>query len=491
MNIHIITLSHFLSSAEHHILNKYLKLITMAIHKAILTVILFAFITSENILTANSPYPYKYPYPDGINSDTYKTRRDNLRKAYSDNNLIVLLSPGLMNQNIRRAKFRQDPNFFYLSGMPDPKSAMIIAPGGVMVDSVAHSEILFISPQSDSDILWNGVRMGIDEAKNILGIDKVMDFKKFESILSIIINNIDTLRYSGSGHARHFKPYSTEGNDYPKILQDALEPLESLVITNSIGKLKEMREVKDKDELRLIQKAVDITIAGHREAIGAAKPGITEYQLQALMESEFRYNGPENPAFNSIIAAGLNSCILHYTANRDTARDGDLVLMDCGASYGGYNADITRTFPVNGRYSPEQLIIYNLVLDAHRAAIAECQAGNDFKAAHNKATEILGDGLIGLGIIDSAEDISDYFPHSTSHYLGLDVHDAGTNGELKPGTVMTVEPGIYIPQGSPCDEKWWNIGIRIEDDILITDGGPIILSKALPVRPDEIEAMMK
>lgn len=463
----------------------------MTIIKVILPVILFIFLAFENELTAESPYPYKYPYPDGISSNTYKKRREELRKSYSDNNIIVLLSQDLMNQKIRRPKFRQNRNFFYLSGMPDPKSILIIAPGGVMIDSVSCNEILFVSQQSDKNILWNGVKMGTGDAKNILGIDKVLDFKRFSLVLSEVINGFDTLRYSGSGTVKHFKPYNTKENNYPKILKDSLDPLEGLVITNSIDKLKEMREVKDKDELSLIQKAIDITILGHLKAISEAKPGITEYQLQAIMESEFRYSGSEYPGYGCIIGAGLNSCFLHYTANRDTTRAGDLVLMDCGAAYRGYNADITRTFPVNGKFSPEQLLIYNLVLNAQREAIKECLAGNDFKASHNKATEILSEGLIELGIIDSAENISEYFPHNTSHYLGLGVHDAGTSGALKPGTVMTVEPGIYIPQGSPCDKKWWNIGIRIEDDILVTDGEPIILSKALPVKPEEIEAMMK
>ncbi len=459
--------------------------------KTIFFILLFILIIPDNELNAESPYPYKYPFPDGINSTTYKSRRQELRESYTDNNLFIFFSQGLMNPKISQPKFRQDRNFLYLSGMPGPKSALIIFPKGIKIGGSVHNEILFITPQSRDNILWHGVRMGIAEAGNILGIDTVLDFKRFSGVLSKAIIGIDTLRYSGLGAAKYFKPIDAAENDCPDIIIDALDSSGGFVITNSIDKLKQMREIKDKDELRLIQRAVDISIAGHCKAIGNARPGIIEYQLQAMMEFEFRNNGSESPGYASIVGSGLNSCFLHYITNRDTARDGDLVLMDCGASYRGYVADITRTFPVNGRFSPEQLIIYNLVLKAQREAIKECIAGNAFKAAHHKATEIIADGLIDLGIIDSAESVSDYFPHGTSHYLGLDVHDAGTRGKLKPGTVMTVEPGIYIPQGSPCDEKWWNIGVRIEDDILITNGKPIIMSKSLPVRPDEIEAMMK
>jgi len=454
-------------------------------------ILLFILIIPHNELIAESPFPYNYPYPDGINSTTYKDRRQELSKSYSDNNLFVLFSQGLMNPKISQPKFRQDPNFFYLTGMPGPKSALIIFRNGIKIGGSVRSEILFITPQSRDNILWHGVRMGIAEAENILGIDTVLDFKRFGGILSKSIIGIDTLRYSGIGAAKYFKPIDAAENDCPDLIIDALGSSGDVVITNSIDKLKQMREIKDDGELRLLQKAVDISIAGHRKAIGKARPGITEYQLQAMMEFEFLFNGSEGPGYASIVGSGLNSCFLHYISNRDTARDGDLVLMDCGASYRGYVADITRTFPVNGRFSREQLIIYNLVLKAQREAITECIAGNAFKAAHHKAIKIIADGLIELGIIDSAESVSDYFPHGTSHYLGLEVHDAGTRGKLKPGTVMTVEPGIYIPQGSPCDERWWNIGVRIEDDILITNGEPIIMSKSLPVRPEDIEAMMK
>jgi Xaa-Pro aminopeptidase len=218
---------------------------------------------------------------------------------------------------------------------------------------------------------------------------------------------------------------------------------------------------------------------------------MAEYELEALMEYHIRRAGAEDVGYPSIVGSGRNSCILHYQTNRRITRAGDLVLADCGAEYHGYTADITRTFPINGRFTPEQRQLYLLVLEAQDSAIASASVGAPFRATHRSASSVLARGLIELGIITTEADLKRYFMHGTSHYLGLDVHDAGTYGPLRAGTVITVEPGIYIPPGSPCDEKWWNIGIRIEDDILVTENGPINLSARLPRHPDAIEALMQ
>ena len=219
-------------------------------------------------------------------------------------------------------------------------------------------------------------------------------------------------------------------------------------------------------------------------------PEITEYQAQAIVEYVFRMNGAEYPGFPSIIGSGENSCTLHYTTNRKPLKAGELIVCDIGAEYRGYTADVTRTIPANGVYSKEQAVIYNIVLEAQEAGIRECKVGNAFYATNIAASTVISQRLIELGIIQSPAELKRYLIHGVSHYLGLDVHDAGTYGEFQPNTVITVEPGIYIPSGSPCDPKWWGIGVRIEDDILITETEPVNLSDCVPRTIEEIETLM-
>jgi Xaa-Pro aminopeptidase len=251
-----------------------------------------------------------------------------------------------------------------------------------------------------------------------------------------------------------------------------------------------MREVKDSAELRLMRKAIAITVEGHREAMRNAHPNMHEYEIEALIEYGFKRRGAEDVGYPSIVGSSYNACILHYTTNRRASSTGDLVLADCGAEYHGYSADVTRTFPINGRFTPEQLTIYNIVLEAQDSGIAACRSGAPFKAPHEAALSVITRRLKAEGIIESDKQVKEYFMHGTSHYLGLDVHDAGTRGPLKPGVVVTVEPGIYIAEGSACDKRWWNIGIRIEDDILVTAAEPENLSGALPRTAKSIEALM-
>lgn len=256
-------------------------------------------------------------------------------------------------------------------------------------------------------------------------------------------------------------------------------------------RLDELRMVKTDEELRLLRRAVEITAAAHREAMRSIEPGMFEYEVEALVEYVFRRNGAEYPGFPSIIGSGENSVILHYETNRRRMEAGDMVVMDIGAEYHGYTADVTRTVPVSGRFSAEQKAIYDIVLRAQEAGIREARAGNPFSAPHRAARAVISQGLRELGLIDSAAGTGRFFMHGTSHYVGLYVHDVGTSGPLVAGSVITVEPGIYISPSHDVDPKWWNIGIRIEDDVLITDGDPVVMSAAVPRTVQEIEAMMK
>jgi Xaa-Pro aminopeptidase len=251
-----------------------------------------------------------------------------------------------------------------------------------------------------------------------------------------------------------------------------------------------MREIKEAEELVLIRKAVTMTCGGLNELMRALEPKMREYQAEAIVEFWFKNNGAEAVGYPSILGGGKNSCYLHYSSNRKKLEGKHLLLCDVGAEFHGYTADVTRTLPVDGNFSTEEKAIYELVLRAQDAGIAECHVGRKFWDPDKAAKAVLAQGLKELGITTRSSDLKTYYFHGTSHYMGLDVHDSGLRGFLKAGNVITVEPGIYIPEGSDCDPKWWNIGIRIEDDIVITPNGPENLSASTPRTVAEIEALM-
>ncbi|RMG26339.1 MAG: M24 family metallopeptidase [Bacteroidetes bacterium] len=250
-----------------------------------------------------------------------------------------------------------------------------------------------------------------------------------------------------------------------------------------------LREGKLPEELKLLKKAVEISCVGQIEVMKAMHPGMSESEIQGIHEFVFKKYGAEYEGYPSIVGSGHNGCILHYIENNRPEVGGDLVLMDLGAEYHGYTADVTRTIPADGTFTPEQKAIYDLVYEAQEAAFKECRVGNPFWAPHRAAQKVIDEGLARLGIIKPGQR-HNYFPHGTSHYLGLDVHDKGTRGAFKPNTVITVEPGIYIPHNSDCDPKWWGIAVRIEDDVLITEEGWVNLSAMAPRKSEEIEALM-
>ncbi len=251
-----------------------------------------------------------------------------------------------------------------------------------------------------------------------------------------------------------------------------------------------LREIKQPEELTLLRRAIQISTAGQREVFKLVRPDMGEMEIQGLHEYVYRRFGAEFQGYPSIVGGGANGCILHYIANDRQRLDNDLLLMDCGAEYHGYTADVTRTIPPAGRFSPAQRQIYELVLAAQEAGFTQCKPGAEYNAPNKATQEVIAAGLLKLGIIKDKKEVPRYYPHGASHYLGLDVHDRGTYGALRPGTVITVEPGIYIPAGSPCDQKWWNIGVRIEDDVLITEKGYENLSAGAPRTVAEIEQLM-
>ena len=253
----------------------------------------------------------------------------------------------------------------------------------------------------------------------------------------------------------------------------------------------ELREIKTPEEVQLLKKAIQISAQGQREVMKAIKPNMTEREVQGIHQLVYKKYGAAHEGYPSIVGAGDNACVLHYITNDKTDLKDQLILMDLGAEYNGYTADVTRTIPVSGTFSPEQRALYQIVYDSQTAGIKAAQVGASFSAIAAACNKVVQEGLMELGLIAAPEEYRRYLPHGVAHHIGLDVHDPGLYQNLQPQMIITVEPGIYIPKDSPCDPKWWNIGIRIEDDILITEKGPVNLSEDAPRAWDEIEALMK
>lgn len=430
---------------------------------------------------------------DGIPSHVYKERRERLLHDLSPKSAVLLLSADVRNrQNDVDYEYRQNSDLLYLSGFPYAGGALLLVPAGVDVGGRRVREVLFVRDRVQSREQWTGVEMGPQEAMTILGVDTALPASGLKDFLDGLMPHLDSL-FVPNFPTKSVTLSVLGRNVYMdgETRKGLKERYPDLVLSTSLPLLGAMREIKDTAELRLMQRAIDISIEGHIAMMKGAKPDMTEYELEALIEYTFKRLGAEDVGYPSIVGSRYNACILHYVTNRRRTTSDDLVLADCGAEYHGYTADITRTFPVNGRFTKEQRQIYDIVLEAQDSGIAASRAGNMFNAPHEAARKVIIKGLRNLGIIDSDSDVRKYFMHGTSHYLGLDVHDAGTRGPLKPNSVITVEPGIYIANDSPCDRKWWNIGIRIEDDILITTGDPINMSRALPRRADDIEGLVR
>jgi len=309
---------------------------------------------------------------------------------------------------------------------------------------------------------------------------------------TINISNIDSVLTNFYNEGILSKYYARGGMDalskMADIVDKAITENKKANATRTLNAiLSKLRGIKQPEEIALMEKVVAISVEGHKEVMKATKVGMTEYQAQAVMEYAFKKNGSEYVGYPSINGSGENTCILHYESNQRLIKDGDLLLSDCAAEYHGYSADVTRTIPVNGKFTPEQKLIYELVLEAQDSAFLQCMPGKLFGEPHAAAVRVITRGLKKLGIINTDQEVRIYFPHGTSHHLGLDVHDMGGRGPLVAGNIFTVEPGIYIAPGSKCDQKWWNIGVRIEDDILITEDGYKNLSAAAPRTVAEIE----
>ncbi len=422
---------------------------------------------------------------DYLSKEFHAGRRDALRKLMADSSVAVFFSGSIKNRsNDIDYEYHQDPDFYYLTGLNEPGAILFVFKNEVEIAGELGNEILFVKERNPKTERWTGTLLGTSGGKQQLGFQKVFssdDFLDFNLNFSIYKKIYVLDKKSEDGVVAINKQFAQKLL-VAKVISDSYFLKESM---------SHLREEKLPEEVTLLKKAISITCNAITEAMKGIEPGMKEYNAEAIVEYIFKSQGAEDFGYPSILGGGENSCILHYASNRKKLFTNDLLLCDVGAEYHGYSADVTRTFPINGKFSEEQKNIYTIVLDAQNAGISKCKPGEDFRSPHNAAMEVIQKNLLKLGIIKTPGEVSKYFFHGTSHYLGLDVHDVGMYGKLKPSNVITVEPGIYIPFGSDCDEKWWGIGIRIEDDVLITDTEPDVLSSCVPKTIAEIELLMK
>lgn len=425
-----------------------------------------------------------------------KRRRQLMRIAGEDTILVLAAAPERVRSRDTHYPYRQDSDFWYLTGFAEPEAVLVLVPGR------AHGEALLFCRERDPEREgWDGPRVGPEGAVDALGMDDAYPIDDLDEILPGLLEGRSRVHYHlGRDTEFDLKLIGWLNQVRAQVRMGAQPPHEFLELGHLLD---ELRLFKSKDEIRLMQRAADISVAAHAAAMRAAVPGIHEYALQAEVERVFRMHDAE-PAYGSIVGAGANACVLHYRANAARAKDGDLVLIDAGAEYRGYAADITRTFPVNGRFSKEQRALHDLVGAAQAAALAQARPGVAYEAGHAAAVETLTDGLLSLGLLKGklARNIADgsykrFYRHKTGHWLGLDVHDVGDyriDGEsrlLEPGMVFTIEPGLYVsPDDKGVDAKWRGIGIRTEDDVLVTRDGHQVLTDALARSADEIEMLM-
>ncbi|GBF81748.1 aminopeptidase P N-terminal domain-containing protein [Aphanothece sacrum] len=436
----------------------------------------------------------------GIDLSEYRQRREQLMKKIGQGTAIFRSAPTVVMHNDVEYNFRQDSDFFYLTGFNEPEAVALLVP-----HHEEHHFILFVQAKDPEKETWTGYRYGVEGAKELYGADEAYPITDLDEKLPEYLKKADRIYYH-LGRDKHFNDVIISHwqrliATYPK---RGTGPI-AIEDTNQI--LHPMRQIKSPTELMLLRQAMEISAAAHNRAREFVKVGHYEYQIQAEIEHTFRLHGAIGPAYPSIVASGNNSCILHYVENKRQIQDQDLLLIDAGCSYDYYNGDITRTFPINGKFTGEQKAIYEIVLQAQLKAIELVQPGQPYNEFHDMAVCVLVQGLIELGLLkgDLEEIIKEekykpFYMHKTGHWLGLDVHDAGVykQGEetweiLKAGNVLTVEPGIYIgPDIKPAEgqpeipERWRGIGIRIEDDILVTETGHEVLTSAVPKAIDDI-----
>ncbi|MBQ5941577.1 MULTISPECIES: Xaa-Pro aminopeptidase [unclassified Massilia] len=438
----------------------------------------------------------------------YSERRARLAAQMQPGAVAVLATaPEVARNSDTEYPYRHDSYFYYLTGFSEPESVLVLL--AAQGDQPARS-ILFCREKNLEREIWDGFRYGPEAARIAFGMDEAYPIGELDAKMASLLANVPALYYAlghsaaldaqVAGWLKAVRAQGRSGVTAPGTTHHLL------------GILDEMRLLKDAQEQGLMQRAAVISAQAHTRAMRAARPGMYEYELEAELLHEFRRNGAQFPAYTPIVASGANACVLHYNANNRQMLDGELVLIDAGCEFDGYAADITRTWPVNGRFSTAQRRLYELVLQAQSSAFAAIVPGQPYSAMHDAAVQVLAQGMLDLGLLDkgkfgSAEAViaerahQQFYMHGTGHWLGMDVHDVGAYRDvhaagkpsrpLAPGMAVTVEPGIYVRPAEGVPEEFWHIGIRIEDDVIVTDNGCQVLSSAAPKGVDEIETLMR
>ena len=450
--------------------------------------LLFTLFLSAISIQAQENLPTDY-----LSKEFHKGRREAFRTMMPANSVAVVFSyPERVFSRDINYNYHANPDMYYLTGYKEPDALLLIFKDAQGTEK--YNEVLFVREKNAAREIWTGRRLGVEGAKSKLGFttvyngkdfkDFAIDFKKFDKIIyDKIPTDIESSRndFDLAGLLQSFKIKAG-------ITAEDKTSLESFAdITNSL------REIKTPEEMELMRKTVKLSCVAHNEVMKAVGPDMSENEADGIHAYIHRKYGAEGEGYPPIVGVGANGCILHYGENNSTKMDNQLLLMDVGSEYHGYSADVTRTIPANGKFTEEQKAIYQLVYDAQEAVFKICKEGTPLVNLNETAKDVLAKGLIKLGIITDPKDVRLYYPHGCSHFLGLDVHDKGTfkgpQSLLKENMILTVEPGIYIPANSKCDKKWWNIGVRIEDDIAIKKDSYENLSADSPRKWEDIEKM--
>jgi Xaa-Pro aminopeptidase len=433
-----------------------------------------------------------------ISQKEFQQRRQDLMNHMEPNSIAILASAnGILRNGDSEFRFRQSSDLYYLTGFQEAQSVLVLIPGRAQGQC-----LLFCQEKDPLKELWNGKLMGPEAAIKELGLDDAFPIGDIDDILPGLIEGRERVYYAmGKDEAFDHKVMEWVKVIRKKVRAGAHPPGEFLVLDHL---LHEMRLIKSKAEIDVMRESGQIAVRAHKRAMQVCKPGMFEYQVEAEFMHEFFRSGCRAPAYTSIVAGGDNACILHYNENNQKLKSGDLLLIDAGCEFEYYASDITRTFPVNGKFTPEQKAIYELVLKAQLEAIETVKPGGHWDDPHNTTVKVITEGLVALGLLKGevpalieSGAYRDFYMHRAGHWIGMDVHDVGDykiDGkwrQLEPGMVMTVEPGIYIaPNNLNVEERWRGIGVRIEDDVAVTKNGYEVLTAGLPKTVQEIESFM-
>jgi Xaa-Pro aminopeptidase len=450
---------------------------------------------------------------DFLSPDFHKTRRDELRRIMPPRSVAVFFAnPERNRANDGFYRYHPDPNFYYLTGHREPDAVLLIFKEAQTIGNESLNEVIFVRPHHALKEIYDGPRLGKEGARQQLKFKVAyegtdfrifsLDYSAFDKVM--FYDFFDDVR-NLPGDADLYElieQFKQKVGYQKKALNVAVEPKKNNIDLVALDPLmKKLRGIKTPEEIGLLRKAVNISTIGQLEVMKSIRPGMSEMQIRGLHEFIHKNYTAEDQGYESIVGAGHNGCVLHYReSEKPSIEDGELILMDVGAEYRGYTADITRTIPVNGKFTREQKIIYDLVYKAQDEAWKACKEGATFASLRLVTEEVINEGLVELGlfksldpkdIVDPATGRNRYYPHGCCHHIGLDVHDKGETELLKEGMVITIEPGIYIRNNSPAEKIWWNIPVRIEDDFLVKKDGCELLSTMAPRKSEEIERVME